>query len=190
MGKGMLRFCLCLGCLVSGTASLSAQEVIHALTGTVTSINAGAKSITVLQDNGSTVDYHPRLDPKKHIVFDKTVADGTTAAETFNEKDAYVIVFYYGTTDEKTVVALKNLGAGPFSSAQGSVTKFDSHAHSLSIQDEKGATQNFRLSSDTVVESNFGAVDGLKFQPQKGDRVRVVVATMNGSPTALFLRDN
>jgi Cu/Ag efflux protein CusF len=187
MRKGLLRFCLCVGCLVSAAASLSAQEVIHALTGTVTSINASAKSITLLQDNGSKVDYHLRSDSKTRIVFDKNVADGTTAAETFNEKDAYVIVFYYG---EQTAVALKNLGAGPFTSAQGTVAKFDSHAHSLSIQDEKGATQNFRLTSDSVVESNFGAVDGLKFQAQKGDHVRIVAATVNGAPTALFLRDN
>jgi hypothetical protein len=189
MRKELLRS-LCVGCLVSGAALLPAQEVIHALTGTVTSISATTKSITVLQDNGSTVDYHPRLDSKTRIVFDKNVAEGTTAADAFNQKDAYVIVFYYGATQDKTVVALKNLGAGPFTSAVGAVTKFDSHAHTLSIQDEKGATQNFRLGSDTVVESTFGAVDGLKFQAQKGDHVRVVAATVNGTPTALFVRDN
>ena len=190
MRKALLQSCLCVGCLVSGAASLPAQEVIHALTGTVTSINSATKAITVLQDNGSTVNYRPRLDSKTRIVFDKSVAEGTTAAETFSEKDAYVIVFYYGTTEDKTAVALKNLGAGPFASAEGTVAKFDSHAHSLSIQDEKGMTQNFRLTSESVVESNFGAVDGLKFQAQKGDHVRIVAANVGGAPTALFVRDN
>jgi hypothetical protein len=181
---------VCFGCLVSVTASLTAQEVIHALTGTVTSINATAKVITVLQDNGSTGEFYPRLNSKTRISFDKTIADGTTAPEQFNEQGAYVIVFYYGGTQDKTVVALKNLGAGPFTSTNGTVTKFEPHSHALSVQDSTGAVQTFRLASNSVAEVNFGAVDGLKFQPQKGDHVRVVAATVDGALTALFVRDN
>ena len=189
MRKVSLCLSICVGCLVSVIPS-PAQEVIHALTGTVTSINAAAKMITVLQDNGSTSEFYSKPNSKGRIVLDKSIADGTTAAEQFNEQGAYVIVFYYGGTQDKTVVALKNLGAGPFTSTGGTIAKFDVHSHSLLVQDPTGAVQTFRLTPDTVAEGNLGAVDGMKLQVQKGDRVRVVAETVNGAPTALFVRAN
>jgi hypothetical protein len=189
MGKGSLCLCIFVGCLVSVTA-LPAQEVIHALTGTVTAINGSAKVITVLQDNGTTSDFHGKSSSKSRIALDKSIADGTIAADQFSEQGAYVIVFYYGNTEDKTVVAFKNLGAGPFTSTNGTVAKFEGRSHLLSVQDTTGAVQIFRLTSDTVAEGNFGALDGMKLQAQKGDHVRVVAGTVNGASTALFVRDN
>jgi hypothetical protein len=164
--------------------------VIHALTGTVTAINGSAKVITVLQDNGKTSEFNGKSSSKSRIALDKSIAEGTITADAFKEQGAYVIVFYCGSTEDKTVVALKNLGAGPFTSTEGTVAKFEAHSHSLSVQDTTGAVQTFKLTSDTVAEGNFGALDGMKLQAQKGDRVRVVAATVNGTPTALFVRDN
>jgi len=169
---------------------MPAQEVIHALTGTVTSINASTRVITVLQDNRATGEFHPKVNSKTRVALDKTIAGGTTAAEAFNTEGAYVIVFYFGGAEDKTVVALKNLGAGPFTSTEGTVTKFEAHAHSLLVQDSGGALQTFRLTSDSIAEGNFGAVDGLKFQAQKGDHVRIVAGMVDGVATALFVRDN
>jgi hypothetical protein len=189
MRKALLYICVYVGCLVSLTASVWGQEVIHALTGSVISINQESKVIAVLQDNGSKAEFHGRPNPKTRVAFDKSVADGTISAEQFNQQGAYIIVFYYGSSD-KMAVALKDLGAGPFVSMEGTVAKFDVHGHSLAVQDSTGTVQTIRLTSDTVVESNFGAVDGLKFQAQKGDHVRVVAVKADGAPTALFVRDN
>jgi hypothetical protein len=190
MRKASLFSCVCVGCLVSLTGSVWGQEVIHALTGSVISINQETKVITVLQDNGSRAEFQGRPNPKTRIAFDKSVADGTVAAEQFKQQGAYSIVFYYGNTSEKMAVALKDLGAGPFESVEGTVAKFDAHGHSLSVQDSAGSVQTIRLTSDTVVESNFGAVDGLKFQAQKGDHVRVVAVKADGAANALFVKDN
>ncbi len=190
MRNASLYICVCVGCLVSLTPFVWGQEVVHALTGSVISINQETKVITVLQDNGTRTEFHGRPNPKTRVAFDKSVADGTIAAEQFNQQGAYIIVFYYESASEKTVVALKDLGAGPFVSTEGTVAKFEVHGHSLSVQDSTGTVQTIRLTADTVVESNFGAVDGLKFQAQKGDHVRVVAVKADGAPTALFVRDN
>ena len=190
MRKALLYSSICVGCLVSLTASVWGQEVVHALTGSVISVDQETKVITVLQDNGSRTEFQGRPNPKARVAFDKSVADGTIAAEQFSAQGAYIIVFYYGSTSEKTAVALKDLGAGPFVSTEGTVAKFDVHGHLLLVQDSTGTVQTIRLTSDTVVESTFGAVDGMKFQAQKGDHVRVVAVKADGAPTALFVRDN
>lgn len=189
MRKACWITCVCLGLLASGSAACTAQELIHALTGTVTAINATTGTISVLQDNGQSGVYETKSHSNTRISFDKRVAADTTAATAFNQQNAYVVVFYYGQED-RTVVALKDLGKGPFTAASGTVEKVDSHAHSISVKDSAGAEQTFALTAQSVVESNVGAVDGGHFQPQKGDHVRIVAGVVNGAPTALFVRDN
>lgn len=174
-------------CLGSFSVPAKAQEVVHALTGTVSSINSAAKTITLFQDNGSQGVFNDIGSSKTHFSLDKKIAARTSAVGGFNKNGAYVIVFYFGNGDSRTAVALKNLGAGPFTSAVGRVANFEGRAHTIAVTDAAGAVQTFRINGDTVAEGSLGVEEGLKFQVQKGDRVRVVGTTVDGSLTALFL---
>ena len=189
MLKALARSCIFAGCLVSVSMPLTAQEVVHALTGTVSSINEAARTITVFQDNGSQGVYDVLTNPKTHISFDKKIEAGTTAADAFKQNGAYVIIFYFGETENPTVAALKSLGTGPFTSTVGKVDKFESREHTISIEDKTGKVQTFKINAETVAETNRGAEEGLRFHAQDGDQVRVVSATEDGTPTALFLRE-
>jgi hypothetical protein len=189
MLRRFVSTCLFAGCLVFLPAA-SAQEIIHALTGTVASINSAAKTISVLQDNGTRRDFDLLTNPKTRIAFDKRIEAESTAAASFDKQGAYVIVFfYYGQGEARTVVAVKSLGTGPFSSAEGTVTKFDGHAHTISVQDQSGAVLTFKLDPQTVAESNMGAVPSDKFHADKGDHVRIVSTGAGSDATALFIRD-
>ena len=86
-------------------------------------------------------------------------------------------------------MALKNLGTGPFTSVEGTVVKYEAKQHSVSLQDTSGATQTFKMAPDTVAEGYMGVVDGLKFQAQKGDHIRVVGTSDSSGATALFVRE-
>jgi hypothetical protein len=66
--------------------------------------------------------------------------------------------------------------------------RLDGREHLLYIKDKSGLVKSFKIASDTVAETDIGVVNGFKFQPQKDDQVRVVAATVNGTPTALFVR--
>jgi hypothetical protein len=181
--------CLFTACLFAIPASSPAQEIIHALTGTVSNVDTAAKTLTVLQDTGSQGEFHALTNPKTPIAFDKKIAAESTAAPAFDKQGAYAIVFYFGIDDDRTAVAVKSLGTGPFSSVSGVVTKFDGHTHAITVQDDSGATQTFRIDSDTVAETTLGAIVGLKLDAHKGDHVRLVSAQVNGAATALFVRD-
>jgi len=173
----------CLGFAVPATA----QQVVHALTGTVSSINSANKTISVFQDNGIQGEFSDGTDSKTRLSIDKKVSLDTTAAEVFKKTGAYVVVLYYGGDSDRTVVALKNLGSGPFTSATGTVVKFEGK-HTIQVIDSSGATQSFKISQDTIGEGYMGAVDGYKFQVQKGDKVRIVVSKDDSGLTALFVR--
>jgi hypothetical protein len=188
MLKVLARTCAFAVCLGLIALPLTAQEVVHALTGTVSSISSAAQTITVFQDNGSQAVFHEMTNAKRMpIEFDKRIAAGTTQASAFDKQGAYVIVFYYGGFDNQTVVALKSLGKGPFASTVGTVEKFD-RGRSISVKDESGSVQTFKIDPNTVAEGMAGVEEGSKFQAEKGDHVRVVSSTENGSPEALFVR--
>lgn len=188
----MLKAALCVafaGCLGSVTVAAHAQEVVHALTGTVSSIDSASKTLTVFQDNGTQGQFKDGTGGKTRFSFDKKVAMDTTPADDFKGKGAYVIVFYFGDNDDRTAVALKNLGAGPFSQTEGSVVKFEGKAHMISVKDSSGTVQTFKITDQTVAEGYMGVIEGSKFPAQRGDQVRIVASNESGSPVALFMRE-
>jgi len=189
MLKAALRGCVFAVCLGGLVIAAPAQQVVHALTGTVSSIDNLSKTLIVFQDNGSQGQFKDRTSEKAHLEFDKKIALEATPADDFKKKGAYVIVFYYGDNDDRTAVALKNLGAGPFTSAEGTLVKLDGKGHSISVKDSSGAVQTFKITDQTVAEGYMGVVEGARFPAQKGDQVRIVASTESGTPTALFMRE-
>jgi hypothetical protein len=176
-------------CLGLTCRAVSAQQVVHALTGTVSAIDPSAKTITVFLDGGSEDVFNDRTNLKAPLSVDKRLIADATAVDAFKKKGAYVIVFYFGGRDSRTAVALRSLGAGPFTAAEGTVEKFESHDHSITIADKTGTLETFKISADTVAEGDAGAVGGFKFQAQKGEHVRVVGSSENGSPIALYVSE-
>ena len=187
MPGAVVKFVVLVGCVVCFSASVAAQQVVHALTGTVSSVDKATETIAILQDFGGDSVFQNPAKPKTRVVLDKKIEPGTIAADAFKDNGAYVIVFYDGGSDSRTVVAFKNLGTGPFSSTVGTVKKYE-RAHAVTVQDQAGAVQTFRIAPDTVAEGYAGVADPTKFQPSGGDKVRIVSAVVDGNPTVLFIR--
>src|ERR1035441_2132094 len=107
-GRALFAFvgavCLGLTCHVA-----MAQEVVHALTGTVSSIDPVGKTITVFLDGGSQGVLKGMANSKTSLSVDKKLLAAATTADAFNKNGAYVIVFYFGGTDARTAVALRSL---------------------------------------------------------------------------------
>ena len=186
MLKGKLEVCILAACFFFVAVAATAQEVVHALTGTVVSINAPNKTITVFTDSHSESIFRDMTNPKTPMDFDKDIRAISTSVDSFNKKGAYVIVFFYGGGDVRTAVALRALGAGPFSKDTGTLVKINGR-NSISVADGLGAITSFKLTSDTVAETEYGAVIGSRYQPHKGDQIRVTASVVNGDETALFI---
>jgi hypothetical protein len=175
-----------MACFLFVSVAATAQEVIHALTGTVVSIDVSAKTITVYTDNHSERLFRDMTNPNTPIDFDKNVRAISTSVDSFNKKGTYAIIFYYGEGDTRTAVALRNLGAGPFSKDTGTIVKVKGK-DSISLVDGSGSIKSFEVTSETVAETGYGAVSRSKYQPHKGDKIRVTASVVDGSETALFI---
>src|ERR1700739_1291167 len=67
--------------ILSLPISLAAQQVVHALTGTVSSINKAGQTVAVLQDVGGSGVFQKPANPKAHVSLDKKIESGTIAAD-------------------------------------------------------------------------------------------------------------
>jgi hypothetical protein len=187
--KKFLSISMFVGSILSLPFQLRAQEIVHALCGTVSSINTANNTITLFKDTGSPATFFVKSSSSTRIAFDKKVADEVTAAKEFQKQGAYVILFYYGIQENLTAVAVKNLGAGPFSSTTGEVTEWNRHAQTVSVRGKDGSTHSFKFGPQTVAETYQGVVDGSRFNINKGEQVRLVSSTNGGTSTVLFIRE-
>jgi hypothetical protein len=188
MRKALIKAGLLLGVLVFAASTVTAQQIVHALTGTVTSINPKTQTIRVNTDDGSEGLFKFLTDKKASIEFDKNVKAETTPPSSFSKLNTRVLVFYIGDDAERTAVALEDLGAGPFVNTVGTLLRLDKHAHMVTIQDDKNSRQSFHIDVHTIGEASQGVIQGEKFEADKGAKVRVIGTSANGAQTALFIR--
>jgi hypothetical protein len=174
------------------TASLvvNAQEVVHALSGTVSAINPTAKTIVIKTNDDSFGLFKELTKSNVSLLFDKDIRSRSTPADAFKDNGAQVIVYYFGggfgTLSQRTAVALQNLGAGPLETETGTVVKCNKHT--LIIKTDSGSEETFQIGDTAVAETAIGAASADRFDPEKGDQVRVIASTDNGTKTLLFVR--
>jgi hypothetical protein len=189
MRNGMLAVCgLAAGLLWVGSAS--AQQIVHALSGTVTKVDPQAKTIQIKTNDGSEgVFSFPAQKGATEVSFDRDVKGRTTPVSSFDKTNEEVVVYYYGNDSVRTAVAVQELGTGPFDTVEGTVTKFNRKQHDLSVKDASGKEWDFTIDPKAMADSMMGAVPGDRFSPSKGDNVRVIATKAKGAETALFIRD-
>jgi hypothetical protein len=192
--KKLFAVCLVAAGFAVAASSASAQAVVHALAGTVHHINQAAGLIVVNTDDGSG-RFFKDADGKTRVSLDKALTAEVTPASKFTETGAsasgdHVIVFYCadgGDSNMRTVVAVDDLGKGPLEKTTGTVTHFDSHSHALTIKNSAGTEQTFQIDAKTVAETSTGAVEGFKFDPEKGAQLRITATASDAGGTALFI---
>jgi hypothetical protein len=189
MRRWILKTFFLVGCVSLASVPASAQEVVHAVSGTVNNVNLAAKTITVITDDGCGGTFKAMTNSRTPVEFDKTLRVDTIAADAFEKKQTRVIVYYFGAGDLRTAVALRDLGPGPFTKSSGTVVKFERREHSVSIKDQSGTVESFKITRSTVADTGSGAVEGFKFEPGKGDQVQVISTVVNSNATALFVEE-
>ena len=71
MLRALIKLFALSGCIVSLSVSMTAQQVVHALTGTVSSINKASQTIAALQDGGGDSVFQSPSGSKTRVAFDK-----------------------------------------------------------------------------------------------------------------------
>ena len=184
--RTLLQFCVFAAGFAFVTSSAVAQQRVHALTGTVTSINSKIRMVEVETDDGSPGHFE-FVKTGTLLEFDKNVSADTTAAEKFSTDKVHVIVYYVGQGEVRTAVAFLPLGEGPLKTTKGTVVKFNRHDHLITIKNDAGVEETFALDAKTVADTETGVTPGSKADFGKGKIVRVTALQGNGTSTAVLI---
>ncbi|CAN5707649.1 hypothetical protein BH10ACI4_BH10ACI4_23130 [soil metagenome] len=176
------------GAIALASQSASGQMVVHAVSGTVKAINPASKSLDVQIEDGATGHFKTSSKSSVALSLDNDLRGDAVDATDFHEPDSFVVVYYYGFGDNRTAVAIKDLGKGPFQKFEGTVLSFDKHQHVLSVKTKKSGIVKFRLSEKIVVDTGISLQSGQKYNPRKGYTVRVTATESNGEHVAVFVR--
>ncbi len=169
------------------TSIVVAQQRVHALSGTVKAVHPKISMTQIETDDGSEGHFNWATKSAGPVDFDKSVSADATAADKFTTLEAHVIVYYFGGNDLRSIVSLRDLGAGPFTNTSGAVVKFNKHDHLLTIKNAEGTEETLHLDPKTVADTATGVAQNYKFDFTKGDRVRITATTSNGAVTALLI---
>jgi hypothetical protein len=166
-------------------ASASAQMVVHAVSGMVKAVNPDSMDVT--GENGDTSQFKLPSKAKVTLDFDKALQSDSVSASGFQHIGNYVVVYYYGYANDRTAVAVKDLGAGPFQKIEGTVVSFDKHDRTMSVIDDAGKSQAIVLTDHMILDSGENVTSGRGYEPHKGYHVIVTYASAGDTNTAVFV---
>jgi hypothetical protein len=187
MMKGLIKPCLIALCFAVAASPAFCQEMIHAVSGTVTAIHPKIGMIEIATDDGSSGHFNCAKTSGVSYDFDKSVKADATEAGKFTGTGAHVIVFYFGDGDVRTAVALQLLTGAPIKTITGTVVKFNRHQHLLTIKNSAGDEESFSMNSKTVTDTMTGVADDFKYDFDKGQSVQVTASAAKGIEAALLI---
>lgn len=168
--------------------SASAQMVVHAVSGVMKAVDAHANTMQLTVDSGDTSRFKLPGGAKVTLDFDKALQSDSVNPDKFQHVGDYVVVYYYGYDDDRTAVAVKDLGTGPFEKIEGTVVSYDKHARAMTVKDDAGKSESFALGDHLVVDTGVSVAGGRGYDPHKGWQVRVTYTKAGDKNTAVFVR--
>jgi hypothetical protein len=166
-------------------ASAGAQMVVHAVSGMVKAVNADSKTMDVTVYNGDTSQFKLPMKPKATL--DKSLQSDAVIASNFQHIGNYVVVYYYGYGNDRTAVAVKDLGAGPLQSIEGTVVSFDKRDRTMTVKDDGGKSETIALNDQMVVDVGTSVTSGKGYTPHAGYHVITTYTKAEDKATAVFV---
>lgn len=172
--------------LMVGSPGLSAQEIVHATTGTITDGSQVKDSLTIETLDQSAEVFQVKQALTTPISFDKVLREKSETVDKLSKGRTHVIVYYFGYSP-KTVVAVRDLGA-KVQNVTGTVTHVDKGQHTITIHADSGADSICYVDGDTAVETANGVMGGTKYSVKRGDKVSAVCPDETGKEAAQFIQ--
>lgn len=164
----------------------SAQEVRHALVGTVKTIDHAAKTVAIKTADG-TVETVKWTDKTMVLGVKKT----TKAIDFAGRKGTHVIVHYSVEGSKKTAKAMEFLGKETPKAVEGTIKTVSKGSRTVIVKTADGTEKTFDISEHAVVESGEGIVDAGKFvgeETAKGAKISVHYTEKGGRLVARFFK--
>jgi len=184
--KLLITFAVILCVAVLAAQSTAADDVVHAVSGAVTKVDKTSKTFAIKTADG-TEHVFKYTDNTMVRAAKDTGSDakkGGLDAYMDGKEGTNVVVHYTEKGADKTAVGVDDLGKDTLKVSEGTVTKVDEAARTVTVKTKDGAEDTYQLSKTAVVDTSKGVAKGAK----EGEKVTVQYTEEGGKKVAHFLR--
>ncbi len=167
---------------LSASLTLAAQDVVHAVDGTVKKVDSGTKTIVVATKDGTEHTFHYTGD----VAVDgaKDTEKGTVDAAHGVSEGSKVAVHYTVDGGKETAHEIDKLGDDGLKATDGTVSHIDKGAKTIAVKTADGTEQTFRLTDRAAKDTGKGIATGA----DKSAKVTVYYTEKAGVKTAHFVK--
>jgi hypothetical protein len=164
---------------LSTSLSYAAQDVVHAVEGTVTKVDSATKTVAVKTADGTEHTFHYLGDVTVHG--SKDVAKGTVDGVKEGSK---VAVHYTVDGSKETAHEFDNIGDDGLKATDGTVTHVDRGAKTIAVKTADGSEQTFHFTERAAKDTG----DDIGKGTDKSAKVTVYYTEKAGVKTAHFVK--
>ncbi|MGA3225890.1 MAG: hypothetical protein ABSC65_19140 [Acidobacteriaceae bacterium] len=168
--------------ILSTSLTLAAQDVVHAVEGTVKKVDAGTKTFVVDAKDGTEHTFHYASDVTVHGA--KDTAKGTVDAAHGVAEGSKVAVHYTVVGGKETAHEVDKIGDDGLKTTDGTVSHIDRGAKTIAVKTADGTEQTFRLTDRAAKDTGKDVAAGA----DKGAKVTVYYTEKAGVKTAHFVK--
>jgi hypothetical protein len=163
--------------------SLAAQDVVHAVDGTVKKVDAGTKTLVVETKNGTEHTFHYA----SNVTVDgaKDTAHGTVDAAHGVAEGSKVAVHYTSVGGIDTVHEIDKIGDDGLKATDGTVSHVDRGAKTIAVKTADGTEETFHMTDRAAKDTGKGVAEGVG----KSAKVTVYYTEKAGTKTAHFIKE-
>ncbi len=162
--------------------SLAAQDVVHAVDGTVKKVDAGTKTVVVDTKDGTEHTFHYTSD----VTVDgaKDTAKGTVDAAHGITEGSKVAVHYTVVGGKETAHEFDKIGDDGLKATDGTVTHIDRGTKTIAVKTADGSEQTFHMTDRAAKDTGKDVAEGA----DKSAKVTVYYTEKAGVKTAHFVK--
>jgi hypothetical protein len=162
--------------------SLAAQDVVHAVEGTVKKVDAGTKTLVVDAKDGTEHTFHYASD----VTVDgaKDTKKGTVDAAHGVEEGSKVAVHYTVVGGKETAHEIDKIGDDGLKATDGTVSHIDRGAKTIAVKTADGSEQTFHMTDRAAKDTGKDVAEGV----DKSAKVTVYYTEKAGVKTAHFVK--
>jgi hypothetical protein len=167
---------------LSTSLSLAAQDVVHAVDGTVKKIDSGTKTMVIETKDGTEHTFHYAGD----VAVDgaKGTEHGAVDAAHGVEEGSKVAVHYTTVGGKDTVHEVDKIGDDGLKATDGTVSHIDKGAKTIAVKTADGTEETFHFTDRAAKDTGKGIGEGV----DKSAKVTVYYTEKAGIKTAHFIK--
>jgi hypothetical protein len=173
---------LVLGCLLAFASLLEAVEAVTAIEGRVEKLDSAAKTVLVKAMDGSEHTFH--LVGRTVVHGAQATHRGAAAAARDLREGSEVVVHSTKKGTEETAEEVDHVGKDGLKASEGTVTRFDRGAKTITIKTADGTEEAYRLSEHAAQDAGRDTEDAAK----KSANVTVYYSEEAGHKVAHFFK--